>query len=199
LLGSQKIWGDLAQLGQAAGIAGALLVIFFFLPWSFTPDIRASTTQITSNFPTVSHSGWSTAVGIPLLGGTVQFTLFPHLWLVLLCALALIATAALLRLYRIGVRLAAMLITGLSLLALVLELLFLAQINSFQGAINALAGGNLNQTLYGVSWGFWLALVATIVALGIGAYMLYQEYAPGARRTPQAPRFPEGQQPHPMA
>jgi hypothetical protein len=196
---AQPFWTELTLLGQVAGVAGILLLIFFFLPWCFTPDVSAASTPITNRFPTTSHSGWSTASGAPLLGGATNFNLFPQLWLILLSALALIAVAVLLGRQRIGVRLAALLITIISLYALLLEILFLVQIDSFQGAINELAGGRLNQTLYGVSWGFWLALVATVVALGMGAYMLYQEHAPEGTRAPRAPRFPEGQQPYPTA
>jgi len=181
--------------GQLAGVAGLLLLICFFLPWSFTPDIRAATTQPSASIPTASHSGWSTANGLPLNGGATLFNLFPQLWLVLIAALTLIAIAVLLRLHRITQRLAAALITIISLFALLLEALFLVQMNSLQAAVP----GRLNQALYGVSWGFWLALAATLVALGIGAAMLYQAYAPGLERRPPAPRLPGGQQPYPTA
>lgn len=181
--------------GQLAGVVGLLLLVCFFLPWSFTPDIRAATSQPSARIPTASHSGWSTANGLPLNGGATLFNLFPQLWLVLIGALALIAVAALLWLHRISQRLAAALITIISLFSLLLEILFLVQINSVQAAVP----GRLNQTLYGVSWGFWLALVATLVALGTGASMLYQAYAPDLQRRPQAPRLPEGQQPYPTA
>jgi hypothetical protein len=194
---TQPFWGELSLLGQAAGVAGLLLLIFFFLPWSFTPDITSATTQLNNHFPTISHSGWSTASGLPLLGGTTNFNLFPQLWLVLISAIALIVITALLAVHRISLRLAAILITLISLFALLLEILFLVQMNSFQNAINDLALGRLNQVLYGVSWGFWLGLVATIVALGVGAYMLLQAYAFGTRGTPRAPRFPGDQQPYP--
>ena len=176
-------------------MAGLLLLVCFFLPWSFTPDIRAATTQPSASIPTASHSGWSTANGLPLNGGATLFNLFPQLWLVLIAALALIAIAALLWLHRITQRLAAALVTTIALFALLLEALFLVQINSVQAAVP----GRLNQTLYGVSWGFWLALVATLVALGIGASMLYQAYAPDLQRRAQAPQLPEGQQPYPTA
>ncbi len=109
------------------------------------------------------------------------------------------AIAALLGLHRISQHVAALLVTITALVALLLEVLFLVQINSFQGAISELAGGRLNQTLYGVSWGFWLSLIATISALGVGAYLLYQEYAPGRPGAPYQPRSPQDQQPYPTA
>ncbi len=196
---AQPFWTELPVLGQVAGIAGILLLICFFLPWCFTPDATAASTPITNHFPITSHSGWSTASGAPLLGGATSFNLFPQLWLVLLSALALMVIAVLLRRQRIGVRLAALLITMISLYVLLVEILFMVQIDSFQSAIDELAGGRLNQTLYGVSWGFWLALAATIVALGVGTFMLYQDYAPAPRSASPAPRFPGNQQPSPTA
>jgi hypothetical protein len=196
-MSAPQFWRELPLLGQAAGVAGLLLLIFFFLPWSFTPDISSATTQLNNRFPTTSHSGWSTASGLALLGGVTKFNLFPQLWLVLLSAIALIVIAALLGLHRISLRLAAILITLIALFALLLEILFLVQMNSFQNAINDLALGRLYQTLYGVSWGFWLGLVATIVALGVGVYIVLQEYASRTRGTPHAPRFPGDQHPSP--
>ncbi len=192
--GPQQLWRNLSRLGQAAGITGLLGVIFFFLPWSFTPNVNRTITEPTRSTLTASHSGWSTASGLPLLGGGATFNVFPHLWLVLISMLALIAIAALLAAQRITIRVAAMLITLISLFALLLEILFLVQINSFQGAMNDLTGGRLLQPLYGVSWGYWLSLAATVVALGVGAFMLYQEYVPG---TPGRPRIPGGQRPYP--
>jgi hypothetical protein len=196
---ARTFWRELTLLGQVAGIAGLALFILFFLPWCFTPDTSAAATPITNRLPTDSHSGWASAVGLPLLGGAVNFNLFPHLWLVLISALALMVIAALLGLHRINQHMAALLTTITTLVALLLEILFLVQINSFQGAIDDLAGGRLNQTLYGASWGFWLSLVATIVALGVGAYMLYQEYAPGRPNPSYQPGFPPGRQPTPTA
>jgi hypothetical protein len=195
----QGFWGELTLLGQVAGVSGLLLVVFFFLPWSYTPDVSAASTQITDRIPTTWHSGWATAIGVPLFGGTTNFNIFPQLWLVLFSALALIVIAWLLGTQRISHHLASILVTLTALFALLLEIFFLVQINSFQSAINDLAGGRLNQTLYGVSWGFWLALVATVVALGVGVYMLYQAYEPRTPHPSQAPRFPGDQQPYPTA
>src|SRR5579871_4892416 len=196
-LAAQPFWTDLPLLGQVVGVAGILLLVFFFLPWCFTPDVSAASTPITNRFPTTSHSGWSTASGTPLLGGATSFNLFPQLWLILVSALALMVVAVLLGRHRIGVRLAALLTSIIALYALLLEVLFLVQIDSFQSAIDDLAGGRLNQTLYGVSWGFWLALAATVIALGVGTFILYQEYAPEGTSTTRAPRFPGDQQPYP--
>ncbi len=200
--GIQAFWHDLTLLGQVAGVSGLLIVMFFFVPWSFTPDVSASSIQITNRIPTTWHSGWATAAGVPLFGGTTSFNIFPHLWLVLLCALALIVFSWLLGRHRIRARLAALLITLIALFAVLLEMLFLVQMTSFQAAIDDLAGGRVNQTLYGVSWGFWLSLVATVLTLGVGVYLLYYGYMPRTAARPQTPHFPRDQrdqQPFPTA
>jgi hypothetical protein len=196
-VGIQAFWRDLTLLGQVAGVAGLLILIFFFVPWSFTPDVSAASIQITNRIPTTWHSGWSTAAGVPLFGGTTSFNIFPHLWLVPICALGMLFFAWRLGRQRISQRLAALVITFIALFAVLLEMLFLVQITSFQAAIDDLAGGRVNQTLYGVSWGFWLALVATVIALGVGVYLLYYGYAPRTATRPQAPRLPRDQQPFP--
>lgn len=196
--GGLAFWHELTLLGQVAGVAGLLLLMFFFVPWSFTPDVSAASIQITNRIPTTWHSGWSTAAGVPLFGGTTSFNIFPHLWLVPISALALIVIAILLGRHRVSLRLAAALVALISLFLLLLEILFLVQINSFQAAIDNLAGGRVNQTLYGVSWGFWLTLVATVISLGVGIYLFYHAYAPGVSTTPQTP-FPGDQQPYPTA
>jgi hypothetical protein len=198
---AQQFWRDLALLGQVSGIAGILMVIFFFLPWSYTPDFTANLSGKTT-IPTVTHSGWQSAAGVQLFLNAPALNLFPHLWLVLLCALALIALAVMLGLHRIRVRTAALLISLISLGALLLEFFFLIQISSLGGAIRARLSNITNQSLYGTSWGFWLAVVATIAALGVGVYMLLEAFAPDTfRRRPRAPGMPggPGQYPTPTA
>jgi len=199
---ARKFWRDLTLLGQVEGIAGILLVIIFFLPWLYAPDFTSASASNPisgriGNIPTVSYSGWHTASSLPLFTSNASISLFPHLWLVLVSALALIVLAVLLGLGRISLRVAAILMTTLSLFALLLEVFFLIQANSIQSFFESVAGGTLNQRLYGVSWGFWLTLAITVVALGVGAYMLLQEYVPGMARRPRTPQFPGGQQPYP--
>ncbi len=167
------------------------MVIFFFLPWFYTPDFgRITALQSGNTIPTASHSGWSTAAGQRLFTNVPSLNLFPHLWLVLLGALALIAIAVLLGLRRISVRLAASLITLISLGALLLEFFFLIQASSIEGAVHASLNNSINQSLYGVSWGFWLAVIATIAALGVGIYMALEAFAPGTFRRTHAAGSP---------
>ncbi len=201
---ARKFWRDLTLLGQVEGIAGILLVIFFFLPWLYAPDFASASINNPTgghlvNIPTVSYSGWHVASSLPLFAGNVSISLFPHLWLVLVSALALIVLAVLLGFGRIRPRVAAILMTALALFALLLEVLFLVQANSIQSFFEALVGGALNQQLYGVSWGFWISLAITVVALGVGVYMLLQAYVPGMARRPNRPQFPGSQQPTPTA
>jgi hypothetical protein len=181
----------MALSGQVSGITGVLMLIFFSLPWLYTPDFRANLSGKTT-IPTVTHSGWGTAAGVQLFSNIPALTLFPHLWLVLLCALALIALAVLLGLHRIALRRAALLLTAISFGALVLEFFFLLQVGSLGSAIRIGISATSNQTLYGTSWGFWLTVVTTIAALGIGIYLLLEIFAPETLRKPRAPGMPGG-------
>ena len=190
-LNIRQFWHDLALAGQVSGIAGVLLLIFFSLPWFYTPNFRANLSG-KSTIPTVTHSGWGTAAGVQIFSNVPALNLFPHLWLVLLCALVLIALAALLGLHRISLRLAALLLSSISLAALLLEFFFLLQVGSLGSAIRIGLSASSNQTLYGTSWGFWLAVVTTIAALGVGIYLLLEILAPETFRKPRAPATPGG-------
>lgn len=196
----RQFWHDLALTGQVSGIAGILMVIFFSLPWLYTPDFKANLSGKTT-IPTITHSGWGTAAGAQLFSNIPALNLFPHLWLVLLSALALIALAVLLGLHRISARLAALLLTLISLGALLLEFFFLLQVGSLSSAIRIGVSATSNQTLYGTSWGFWLTVVTTIAALGVGIYLLLEIFAPETLRKPRAPATPggPGQYPTPTA
>ncbi len=197
---ARQFWRDLALSGQVSGIAGLLMLIFFSLPWLYTPNFKANLSGKTT-IPTVTHSGWGTAAGVQLFSNVPALNLFPHLWLVLLCALALIALAVLVGLHRISLRRAALLLTTISLGALLLEFFFLLQVGSLGSAIRIGISATSNQTLYGTSWGFWLTVVTTIAALGVGIYLLLEIVAPETLRKPRAPGMPggPGQYPTPTA
>ena len=197
---AQQFWRDLALLGQVSSIAGLIILIFFFLPWLYTPDFSANLSGKTT-IPTVGHSGWRAASGVQLFSNVPAVNLFPHLWLVLLCALALIALGVMLGLHRIRVRTAALLISLISLGALLMEFFFLIQVTSLGSAIRIGLSSISNQTLYGASWGFWLTVVATIATLGVGVYMVLEAFAPDTLRRPRAPGMPggPGQYPTPTA
>ncbi len=190
-LSQPKIWRDLSVLMQGAGVAGLLLLLFFFLPWMFSPAFTANIPPGIRAYPTVTHSGWSVANGVPIFDASTQLSLFPHLWLVPLCALALIAVALLVRANHLSLRLASALIVSLAFLALLMEFFFLVQVNSIEGAFAVSQTGiNTRQAAYGLSWGFWLAVIVTIVALGLGLFVLLQEYGLTRRLTPGASTSP---------
>jgi hypothetical protein len=197
-----KPWHDLSLLGQAAGIAGLLLLISFFLPWFFSPAFTARNPLGLTTLPTISHSGWSAASGVPIFDASTSLMLFPHLWLVPLSALALIAVAVLLRMGRLSIRLASVLIVAPAFLALLIEFFFLIQVNSIESAFSLSQAGIIaRQVAYGLSWGFWFAVIVTIAALGIGLFLFLQEYGLTRRALPgtqQAPGGPD-QQGHPTA
>ena len=176
------------------------MLIFFSLPWLYTPDFKTNLSGKTT-IPTVTHSGWGTAAGVQLFSNAPALNLFPHLWLVLLCALALIALAALVGWHHVSERLAALLLTTISLGALLLEFFFLLQVGSLGSAIRIGVSASSNQTLYGTSWGFWLTVVTTIAGLGVGIYLLLEIFAPETLRKPRAPGVPggPGQYPTPTA
>lgn len=193
---ARQFWRELTLLGQVSGVAGVLMVIFFFLPWLYTPNFSANLSGRTT-IPTVTHSGWGTASGVQLFLNVPALNLFPHLWLVLLGALALIVLAVLLGRHRIQARTAALLISLISLGALLMEFFFLIQASSLGNAVRIGLSNATNQTLYGASWGFWLTVVATIAALGVGIYMLLEAYAPDKFRRPRAPGMPGGPSQYP--
>ncbi len=187
-LTQQKPWEDLSLLGQAAGIGGLLLLIFFFCPWMFSPAFAATNPLGIRSFPTASHSGWSVANGVPIFDASTSLALFPQLWLVPLCALGLIVVGVMLRMARLNIRQASVLIVALSFAALLVEFFFLIQVNSIEDAFSMSQAGILSrQAAYGVSWGFWLAVIATIATLGIGLFLLLQEYGLTKRIGPGAP------------
>jgi hypothetical protein len=192
----RQFWHDLTLSGQVSGIAGILMLIFFSLPWLYTPDFKANLSGKTT-IPTVTHSGWGTAAGAQIFSNVPALNLFPHLWLVLLCALALIALAVLLGLHRISLRRAALLLTTISLGALLLEFFFLLQVGSLGNAIRIGISATSDQTLYGTSWGFWLTVVTTIATLGVGIHLLLEIFRPEPLRKPRAPGMSGGPDQYP--
>src|SRR5215472_19033027 len=83
--------GKLGQTGLIALAEGLALLGCFCLPWfSFPVFGRAGPRGFGPAVP--GYSGWTTAVGVPLDGAT-RFTLFVHLWLVPLTAVALLGLA----------------------------------------------------------------------------------------------------------
>ena len=105
-----------------------------------------------------------------------------YLWLVPLVGLILLIAAWLLSKSRLTSRQTTIALIASSVLLALLELSFLVTMNSLQNdQERTLNSGNsnvtvqLNSTLYGVAWGFWLALIAALAGLVAGLYVLSQE------------------------
>jgi hypothetical protein len=189
-------WRNLGLAGQVVLLAGIALGVAFFLPWFSTPDPTAgprggyqiaATKQVTVIPQTLS--GWSTAAnGLQtpfFVGGSCascvmpQVSIFLSLWLIALAALGLIAIAWMLGRALLWRRMAAILACITCLVALMLEAFFLLEVQSLQAydeQIFQAAGQQLKGTAYGVTWGFWLALAVTGVALFVSGFLLLQRH-----------------------
>ncbi len=170
-------WHSLGLTGQVAGVSGALILLFALFPWV------AGSSE--------SFNGFSSASG--LSEGSTSISLFPYLWLVLLGAVGLIVIAALINRRRLSNWTATIAVVEIAGLALALEVCFLIEVNSV-----------FRNTTAGAAVGFWLALLATVAALGVGVYGLMQQrkaasvYQPPPYADPyqQTPPYP-GSQPYP--
>jgi len=191
-------WRNLGLAGQAALVAGLALVVAFFLPWFSTPDptagpgggyTLATNKQVVTVAQTATASGWNTAANglqTPLFaGGQCSACLSPHisiflaLWLVPLAALGLVAIAWLLGRGRLWRRMAAILACVTCLVALALETFFLLEVQSLQSydqQVFQSAGQQLTGTAYSVTWGFWVALAVSGVALLLSGFLLLQRH-----------------------
>jgi hypothetical protein len=159
--------------GQVALVSALALVVVFFLPWFSTPD------------PTSPGSAWNEATnGVQMSffgsGGCVlcqapQVNIFPYLWLIPLAALGLVGIVWLLSRGVLWRRLAAILICVALLVALLVELSYLLEVQSLhtyaEQAMQA-TGQELAGATYSVTWGFWAALALTGVALLVSGFLL---------------------------
>lgn len=174
-------WANLGLPGQGALLSAVALLIFFFLPWLSTPDFN-NTQAFTNNFiPLTTYSGFSTASGISINAGRgipfLNFNLFASLWVVPVGAIGLIIIVWLLSQSRITVKAASATLLVISVAILLVTLTFLVEVNSIEGVITTLFfSSNVAHygTLVGVSFGFWLGVVAAAVALGASAYGVFQ-------------------------
>jgi hypothetical protein len=142
-------WRNLGLTGQAAGLGGVLLFLFFFFAWvSGSND---------------SFNGFGTASGFDTSGTTLA--LFPYVWLIFLGILGLIGIT-----WPISQRrwfthqMATVIIVAISGVMVALEVCFLIEVNSLFKNTNGGAGA-----------GFWLDSIATIGVLGVAIYGLMQD------------------------
>src|SRR5262249_40167324 len=149
------------------------LVVVFFLPWFATPD------------PTSPRSAWSEAAngaqmsffggGACVLCQTPQINIFPYLWLIPLAALGLLGIVWMLSRGLLWRRLAAIFICIVLLLVLVLEgsyLLEVQSLHSYAEQAMQTTGQKLAGATYSVTWGFWVAIALTGVALFTSGLLL---------------------------
>jgi hypothetical protein len=166
-------WKRVGLSGQIALVAALALVVVFFLPWFATPD------------PTSPGSAWSQATNgaqVAFLGSVAcglcqapQINIFPYLWLIPLAALGLVGIVWLLNRGVLWRRLAAILICVTLLVALLVEVSYLLEVqslHSYAEQIMQTTGQQLSGTTYSVTWGFWVALALTGVALLVSGFLL---------------------------
>jgi hypothetical protein len=142
-------WRNLGLTGQAAGLGGVALLLFFFAPWT--------------NGTNDSWNGFATASGFDIEGTTLS--LFPYVWLIFLGMLCLLGIAWPISQHRwFSHQVASVIIVASSALMLALEICFLIEVSSIYKSTNGGAGA-----------GFWLDLLATLAVLGVACYGLVQE------------------------
>ncbi len=99
------------------------------------------------------------------------------MWLIALAALGLFAVAWMLGRALLWRRMAAILACTICLIALLLEMFFLLEVQSLQNydeQVFQAAGQQLKGIAYSVTWGFWVALAVTGVALLVSGFLLLQ-------------------------
>lgn len=186
--GFNLFWRNLGLTGQAAGIGGVALFLFFFFAWvSGSND---------------SFNGFGTASGFDSGGATVA--LFPYVWLIFLGILGLIGITWPISQRRwFSHQMATVIVVAISGVMLALEVCFLIEVNSiFKG------------TSGGAGAGFWLDFIATIGVLGVACYGWMQDRKtaqllaanpyqaaqyPGSQPAAYAPPQYPGSQPSPYA
>lgn len=192
-----SFWQRIGLAGQTTLLGGLALIIVFFLPWFSTPDSTAGPGggyQVTAQkqvivAQTATASGWNTAAnGLQtpfFVSGPCTSCLTPHvniflaLWLIPLAALGLFAIAWLLSRGLLWRRMAAILACITLLVALVVEVSFLLEVQSLQSYAEQVfqsAGQQLTGTAFSVAWGFWLALAVSGVGLLVSGFLLLQRH-----------------------
>jgi lysylphosphatidylglycerol synthetase-like protein (DUF2156 family) len=170
--GLARFWAKLGLPGQIALGAGLAALVCFSLPWYAAPD---RSKIINRMFHTAAHIGWSAAVRLSGIGPPPgSLDLFPQLWLIPLSALALLVTAWLAGQRRVAQRLAAGITLALSVLALLVELSFYLQIQALEGffGVQEEEGSLILPPAYSVTWGFWVAVAVSAVAVAASIYTL---------------------------
>ncbi len=190
-------WRNLGLAGQVILLAGLALGAAFFMPWLSAPDplagpgggyqVSPKTKEVTVVLHTVS--GWNTAargLETPLFASNSctacaapHISIFLSLWLIPLAALGLLAIAWMMGRGLLWRRMAAILACIVCLVALALEALFLLEVQSLQSynaQVFQAAGQQLKGAAFSVTWGFWVALAVTGLALLMSGFLLLQRH-----------------------
>jgi hypothetical protein len=159
-----RFWKNLGVSGQVESIASLALLLCFFLPWYATPDFTHSLTGGAGPF----YSGWRTASAF----SASPFLTFPQLWLIPLSVGGILIILWLLGGQRLSARLAAVMITTISSVVVLVQLGFFVQVLLLQAEQRAIF--HTATTNFDVLGGFWLATAvsATMVATSIWALKL---------------------------
>jgi hypothetical protein len=137
-LALKRHWRALGGAGQVALLVSAALLLCFSLPWYSLPDYYG----VPRNpFPTLSATGWSTALGSPHTLWDSPLVLFPELWLVPLSALGLLGTVFLILRGRWPPQRAFSVLLAAAGVTLFAELGFFLEVQSLQaGFVHSLGG-----------------------------------------------------------
>ena len=147
--GFNLFWRNLSLTGQAAGIGGVVLFLFFCATWV--------------NGINDSWNGFAAASNFDTIGASAAFA--PYVWLIFLGMLGLMGMTWPISQRRwFSHQMATVIIIAISGVMLALEMCFLIEVNSLFKYTNGGAGA-----------GFWLDVIATLGVLGVAGYGLIQE------------------------
>jgi hypothetical protein len=187
-LGITQHWRALGVPGQVALLVSAAMLVCFSLPWYALPDLYAPPSP-GHPFPTLTATGWSTALGRPPTWWAIPLFLFPELWLIPLGALSLLVTVFLILRGRCPPRRALDVLLASAAAALFAELGFFLEVQSLQAGFVSTASESLGELqreqisiahTFAVLWGFWLAVGVSALALLISYYGLRRKRGPEA-------------------
>jgi hypothetical protein len=158
----------------AVALAGGLATLWcFLLPWLVasagalgTDPVSTPTNQGQSTDFLATRAGWDIARGLVMEASPqaeVRVTLFIHLWLIPLAAVALLAVGGYAAQRRISARLAAGCTVAVAALVLLVELGYVVQVATL---------AQVFPISIGVAWGAWLAMAVSVALCVTAANLL---------------------------
>ncbi len=169
------VWKRLSMVGQVALMTGLLVLLAFSAPWFSVPDFSRLVAQ---HYITTTFSGWGAAAYdfSTILAPHVH--LFPHLWLIPLSAVIVLAASLLRSQGKLSQPIATTIFFASYLLIPLVALGFFFQINSLESQVPRPGVGEgediFPKPAYSVAWGFWLTLAICGIALFLSLYALRQ-------------------------